>query len=71
MNNLSPSITKKVLSTSPDVFAAVARAVLRRKGTAKLDYWFGGGRSSRHRSGLVQHLHVQGSRVHAPICRAG
>jgi radical SAM protein with 4Fe4S-binding SPASM domain len=46
MNNLSPSITRKVLSTSPDVFAAVARAVLRRKGTAKLDYWFGRGRSS-------------------------
>ncbi|MFQ5902321.1 MAG: hypothetical protein ACE5JO_01395, partial [Candidatus Binatia bacterium] len=47
MNSLSLSITRKILSTSPDIFAAVARAVLRRKGMAKLDYRLGQGRSSR------------------------
>ncbi len=47
MNNLSPSLYKKVLSTNPGLFSAVARGVLRRKGSAKLDHWFGNGRSSR------------------------
>lgn len=47
MNNLSWSIFRKILATRPDLFASVGRATLRRKVTAKLDYWLGDGRSFR------------------------